>query len=74
MKKMKEIFNKSKPIIIILLSIFVTFSINMNWDKDVEIRYSYTGNRKNINFINCFSSCILCFNLLATKGSIRKKE
>ncbi len=44
MKKIKEIFNKIKPIIIILLSIFVTFSINMNWDKDVEIRYSYTGN------------------------------
>ena len=33
-----------KLIIVILLSIFVTFSMNMSWDKNTAIIYSFTGN------------------------------
>lgn len=44
MQKVKELWVKLKPIIIILLSIFVTLSTNMSFDKNTEIRYSFTGN------------------------------
>ena len=44
MQKIKEILPKAKTIIIVLLSIFVTFSMNMSWDKNTAIRYSFTGN------------------------------
>lgn len=44
MEKIKKLYTKSKPIITVLLSIFVTFAMNMNWDKNIAIRYSFTGN------------------------------
>ena len=44
MEKIKNFWNKVKPIIIILLSIWVTFAMNMNMDKNTAIRYSFTGN------------------------------
>lgn len=44
MQKIKELYTKAKPIIIVLLSIFVTFAMNMSWDKNTAIRYSFTGN------------------------------
>lgn len=44
MQKIKKIFTKLKPTIIVLLAIFVTFAMNMNFDKNTAIRYSFTGN------------------------------
>ncbi len=44
MEKIKTILNNVKPIVIIILSIFVTFAMNMNMDKNTAIRYSFTGN------------------------------
>ena len=44
MQKIKKLYAKSKPIITLMLSIFVTFAMNMNWDKNIAIRYSFTGN------------------------------
>lgn len=44
MQKIKKIFTRLKPIIIMLLAIFVTFAMNMNFDKNTAIRYSFTGN------------------------------
>ena len=41
---MKKIYEKSKPIIIVLFSIFVTLAMNMNMDKNTAIEYSFTGN------------------------------
>lgn len=44
MEKFKNLLKKVKPIAIIILSIFVTFAMNMNMDKNTAIRYSFTGN------------------------------
>lgn len=44
MKTVKKLFVKIKPIFVVMLSIFVTFAINMNWDKNIDIRYSFSGN------------------------------
>lgn len=44
MRKIKETLTKAKPIIVVLLSIFVTIAMNMSWDKNTAIRYSFTGN------------------------------
>lgn len=44
MEKIKNIIMKLKPLAIVILSIFVTFAINMSWDKNVAIGYSFTGN------------------------------
>lgn len=44
MEKVKTLWMKIKPIIFLLLSVFVTFAINMNMDKNIAIRYSFTGN------------------------------
>ena len=42
---MKEkIKNYIKPIVIIVISIFVTFAMNMNMDYNTAINYSFTGN------------------------------
>lgn len=41
---MKNIYKKIRPIIIVLLSIFVTLSINMNMDYNTAMEYSFTGN------------------------------
>ena len=43
-EKVKPLWLKLKPIGIIVLSIFVTFAMNMNMDKFTAIRYSFTGN------------------------------
>lgn len=42
--KIKNLWTKTKPLIIIALSIFVTFAMNMSLDKNTAIRYSFTGN------------------------------
>lgn len=44
MEKIKTLWRKAKPITILLLSVFVTFAMNMNMDKNTAIRYSFTGN------------------------------
>ncbi len=44
MRKVKNLWTKIKPIVIVLLSILVTFAMNMNMDKNTAIRYSFTGN------------------------------
>ena len=41
---MKKIYEKIKPFIIVLLSIFVTLAMNMSMDKNTAIEYSFTGN------------------------------
>ena len=41
---MKKIMQNFKPYIVILLSIIVTFAMNMNMDKNVAIEYSFSGN------------------------------
>ena len=44
MEKSKKILTNVKQIAIIVLSVFVTFAMNMNMDKNTAIRYSFTGN------------------------------
>ncbi len=44
MEKSKKILTNVKQIAIIVLSVFATFAMNMNMDKNTAIRYSFTGN------------------------------
>ena len=41
---MEKVYEKLRPIIMVLLSIFVTLAINMNMDFNTAIEYSFTGN------------------------------
>ena len=69
MQKIKELFEKVKPIIIVLLAIFVTFAMNMNWDKNTAIRYSFTGNS-----ILCVIFFILTYWMLSKTSSVANKR
>ena len=41
---MEKVYEKLRPIIMVLLSIFVTLAININMDFNTAIEYSFTGN------------------------------
>ena len=64
MKTVKKLFVKIKPIFVVMLSIFVTFAINMNWDKNIDIRYSFSGN--SILYVIFF--ILICWMLTKTSN------
>ena len=69
MKTVKKLFVKIKPIFVVMLSIFVTFAINMNWDKNIDIRYSFSGN--SILYVIFF--ILICWMLTKTSNINNKR-
>ena len=66
---MKETYEKVRPFIIVLLSIFVTFAMNMNMDKNTAIEYSFTGNS-----ILCVVFFILTYWLLSKISQVKNRR
>ena len=66
---MKERYEKVRPFIIVLLSIFVTFAMNMNMDKNTAIEYSFTGNS-----ILCVVFFILTYWLLSKISQVKNRR
>lgn len=69
MERDKKSIIEFKNLIIIVISIFVTFAINMNWDKNTAIRYSFAGN--SILYVVFF---ILIYGLLKKVSKIKNNR
>lgn len=68
---MKNIYQKVRPIIIVLLAIFVTLAINMNMDYNTAIEYSFTGN--SILFVIFFIFTYWVLNKISQEKNRRLK-
>lgn len=66
---MKKALEKVRPFIIVLLSIFVTFAMNMNMDKNTAIEYSFTGNS-----ILCVIFFVLTYWLLSKISQVKNRR